>query len=279
MAIANQTSNELKTMNLESIAKFTIVNSAQRLAGGQNESLRVGNLVLKQVYEAEKYIWLGTSLNQIDFRDLQVAVPVKSRQGNFVEDNIGATEYFEAQFFSDRLGQKLKACRKLNSIISNISKPSGFDSWENPWTKAQGIAWSQSTSSDLEIPAEIKSLLNMRSRLEMPNQLVHVDLAGNILFDKNENPVVIDFTPGFYPKEYAEVLLLVDSIAWYNASIDSLKLSDLPQDLKKQLVLRALIFRLSVPLFMEKSVTAKDFQANYDGYRSVVEQFLLVRDL
>ncbi len=261
-------------MNLESIAKFTTATSTQILAGGQNESVKAGNLVLKPVYEAEKYIWLGACLNQIDLGDLQVAVPIKSRAGNFVEDNIGATRYFDAQFFPDRLEEKLNACRSLNSIISKISKPSSFDSWENPWTKAQGIAWSQSASSQLEIPKEIRALLNIRTRLEMPDQLVHVDLAGNILFDKNERPVVIDFTPGFYPKEYAEVLLLVDSIAWYGAPIESLDLLNVDRLLKEQLILRGLIFRLSVPLFMGQSPSQKNFQKNYDGYRSIIHRIL-----
>lgn len=266
-------------MNPESIAKFTSATNVELLRGGRNESLKAGNFVLKPVHESEKYIWLSECLNQIDFLDLQVAVPVKSREGNYIENSIGATRYFEATFLQGKLEKKLEICRRLNDIISKIPKPSGFDSWENPWTKAQSLAWSNFNVSAVKTPAEINALLNMRTHIEMRRQLVHVDLAGNILFDKNENPVVIDFTPGFYPKEYAEVLLLIDSIAWYDTSIENLRLLHLTEDLRKQLILRALIFRLSVPLFMGQLNTEKNYQVNYDGYKSVVEKILTRSDL
>ena len=256
-------------MNLKSIRKFTTDTSVQRLTGGQNESLKAGNLVLKPVHEPEKYLWLSECLNQIDFGDLHVAVPIKSSEGNYIENAIGATRYFDAQFFPDRLEEKLKTCRRLNSIICRIAKPPDFDSWENPWTKAQHLAWSHSCISEKELPAEIKVLLSMRTPLEMSNQLVHVDLAGNILFDKNDDPVVIDFTPGFYPKEYAEVLLLIDSMAWYGAPIEEFNLLDLNEDLQQQLILRAVIFRLSVPLFSEPPEECRNYQNNFDGYRSI----------
>lgn len=241
------------------------------MPGGQNESVRAGDLVLKPVHEPEKYLWLSECLNEIDFEELQVAVPIRSRDGNYIENSIGATRYYEATFLRNRLETKLDTCRRLNKMISNVPKPEDFDSWQNPWTKAQDLAWSYSKNSNLEIPEEIKSLLNMREKVEMPNQLVHVDLAGNILFDANQKPVIIDFTPGFYPKEYAEVLLLVDSIAWYDASIEILELLTLTGRLKQQIILRALIFRLCVPLFSETPTDSKNYQINFDGYRSTFD--------
>jgi uncharacterized protein (TIGR02569 family) len=259
-------------MNPEAIKKFAGTTTAHVLPGGQNESVRAGNLVLKPVRESEKYLWLSECLNEIDFADLQVAVPIRSRDGNYIENSIGATRYYEATFLRDRLEIKLSTCGRLNMMISNVPKPDDFNSWENPWTKAQNLAWSQSGILRMEIPEDIKALMDMRTQFEMPHQLVHVDLAGNILFDNYDNPVVIDFTPGFYPKEYAEVLLLIDSIAWYEGSIENLNLLKLEQELKKQLILRALIFRLSVPLFSEPPKDRRNYQTNFDGYREIIEK-------
>ena len=257
-------------MNPDAIKKFAGTTNGHALPGGQNESVRAGNLVLKPIHETEKYLWMAKCLNKIDFEDLQIAIPVRSRDGNYTEDSIGATRYYEATFLPNRLETKLDTCHRLNKMIANVSKPDGFDSWENRWTKAQGVAWSQSGRTNMEVPEEIKMLLEMRTPLERPHQLVHVDLAGNILFDRYDNAVVIDFTPGFYPKEYAEVLLLIDSIAWYGASIENLNLLKLEEELKNQRILRALIFRLCVPLFRESANENKDYQTNFDGYRGVI---------
>lgn len=260
-------------MNLEAIEKFTGTTSVHALPGGQNEAAKAGDLVLKPIHETEKYLWLARCLNKIDFENLQIAIPVRSRDGNFIENSIGATRYYEATFLPNRLETKLDTCRRLNKMISNVPKPDDFDSWENPWTRAQSLAWSQSGSSNMEVPDEIKTLLEMRTPLKMPHQLVHVDLAGNILFDCSDNPVVIDFTPGFYPKEYAEVILLIDSIAWYGGSMENLSLLKLEEELKSQLIVRALIFRLGVPLFSETAKDKKNYQTNFDGYRGIVGKF------
>jgi uncharacterized protein (TIGR02569 family) len=262
-------------MNPDAIKKFAGTTNGHALPGGQNESVRAGDLVLKPIRETEKYLWMATCLNKIDFEDLQIAIPVRSSDNNYIEDFIGATRYHEATFLPNRLETKLNTCRRLNKMISNVPKPEDFDSWENPWTRAQSVAWSPVRISETEDPEEIKALLQIRTQFEMPHQLVHVDLAGNILFDTRDNPVVIDFTPGFYPKEYAEALLLIDSIAWYGASMDNLNLLKLEEELKKQLILRALIFRLSVPLFREAANDKKNYQTNFEGYRGIVETFNL----
>lgn len=261
-------------MNDETIAKFVSCATYDVLPGGQNESIRAGHLVIKPVHEERKYLWLAECLNQIDFGDLRVAIPVKSKQGNFVEDSVGATKYYQAEFLTDRIEAKLDICRRLNIKISTIKKPPDFDSWESPWTKAQNIAWLNVKNHDINIPREIKELIALRTEITLPYQMVHVDLAGNILFDAEGNPVVIDFTPGFYPREYAEALLLADSIAWYGASMGNLNLINLRDDWKRQLVLRAIIFRLSVPLYLDTNNHGENYKRNFSGYKPIIEMVM-----
>ena len=57
--------------------------------------------------------------------------------------------------------------------------------------------------------------------------------------------------PGFYPKEYAEVLLVSDSIAWFDEPVESLNQLQIKEEVTFQLLLRAVLFRLSVPLFFD----------------------------
>jgi uncharacterized protein (TIGR02569 family) len=259
-------------MTRETIEKFTCSTNFEAMTGGQNESVRVGELVLKPVYEPRKYLWLSECLEQVKAEDVSIAKPIKSREGNYIENGIGATRYYEAKFFEDKIDAKLDTCRKLNEITSNISKPDDFDLWESPWTKAQNLAWIIPGNFNVKIPGEIQRLMSLREEIEIPSQLVHVDLAGNILFDAKENAVIIDFTPGFYPKEYAEMLLLIDSIAWYKASIGSLDLLNVQGKIRRQLMLRSLIFRLSVPLFFNDSDDGINYQRNLYGYKPLLAE-------
>ena len=254
----------------ETIAKFSGRTTFTILPGGQNESVKAGDLVIKPVHEPKKYLWLSECLNEVDFEDLQVAIPVRSGAGNYIENAAGATQYYEAKFFDGRMERKLDTCRELNKKVFHISKPEDFASWESPWTKGQDLAWSFGDAVNFKIPEELRVLMNMREQIEIPYQLVHVDLAGNILFDIKGNPVVIDFTPGFYPKEYSESLLVIDSIAWYHGPIESLELLTIHGEFKTQLMLRSLIFRLSVPLFFDKC-NAENYQRNLEGYKPIVK--------
>ena len=82
--------------------------------------------------------------------------------------------------------------------------------------------------------------------LEVP--FIHSDLAGNILFSFNK-AVIIDISPDFRPIEYANTLLVTDSIAWHGEDIQSMNLLPYGEELKRQLQIRAIMFRLCVSLF------------------------------
>ena len=262
-------------MNVHIIQKFTDSEKFSSIEGGQNESIKAGDVVLKPVHEIKRYLWISDELNKLQFDQIKVALPLKSKKGNYIEDAFGATPYFEGKFYKNKLTKKLEACRILNSKISSVQKPQDFDNWINPWTKAQDLAWNKPTvpqNIPLEIAKAINELLNLRKPLTLLSQLIHTDLAGNILFDEADTPIVIDFTPGFYPKEYGELLLLVDSIAWYNASLDILQLINATDFIKQQLVIRALIFRLSVSCFCnENNIKADLFFKDYEAYIKVIE--------
>ena len=50
-----------------------------------------------------------------------------------------------------------------------------------------------------------------------PDQLVHGDLAGNVLLDPRGAPVVVDVSPYCRPVLWAEAVLVLDSVLWHAA--------------------------------------------------------------
>lgn len=49
--------------------------------------------------------------------------------------------------------------------------------------------------------------------VRLPSQLVHGDIAGNVLFAAGQSPAVIDFSPYWRPPGYALAVAAVDLLA------------------------------------------------------------------
>lgn len=93
-------------------------------------------------------------------------------------------------------------------------------------------------------------------------QIVHSDLSGNILFDDVFAPLIIDFSPKIAPVEYAEAILIIDCIAWQGSPMSHLK-EFMNTEFRQEMVIRALIFRLSIPAIF----SADDFDGFYRHYQ------------
>jgi hypothetical protein len=63
------------------------------------------------------------------------------------------------------------------------------------------------------------------------------------LFDEQLPPAVIDISPFWRPKRYADAILVIDAMAWHGAGEEALHTFDDP--IGVQMLIRALLFRLS----------------------------------
>ena len=75
-----------------------------------------------------------------------------------------------------------------------------------------------------------------------PDQLVHGDLAGNVLLDATGTPVVIDLAPYWRPALWAEAVCVLDAVLWHGA--DPQVLEPWRHGVHQQAMLRAAVFRL-----------------------------------
>jgi len=103
--------------------------------------------------------------------------------------------------------------------------------------------------------------------LALPNQIIHGDLCGNILFHDTLPPVVIDFSLDYRPREYAEAILIADSIAWENGGKEAYNL--LPPN-SEQILLRACLFRLTTKAFLRPQ-DVESFQEKSQDYQKIIE--------
>lgn len=259
-------------MKEEIIKLFTNSLELEKLSGGQEESFKSNNIVIKPIYEVEKYLWHANELEKIDFNEIQYSKPVKSKNGNYIEDLHCATSFIEGDFHEGKIKEKIQAANKFNCLIKDIQKPKDFNKWISPWTKAQDIAWDK-CKIPKETPKIIKEVLEelnlLKKDINLKDQLIHCDYAGNILFNE-KGPIIIDFSPGYYPPEYSIACLIVDSIAWHNSTIEVIKYFEAEDFIKYQLILRAVIFRLLVPYYFDPTNT-EIFKEEYSSFLPVIE--------
>lgn len=257
---------------LEIIRKFTASYDIRIIPLKENGIFRAGNLVLKPVTDSEEYLWTATTLHAVDFERLKFAKPVLSLYGNYIEDGFGATQFFEECTHKYDFEEGLSLCRELNRILARIKINKKFPNQiNNPWKLAHQLAWDKNL--DYSFPEPLRSLLKLKKPIDFPKQLIHADLAGNILANDSGKRCVIDFTPAFFPKEYAEAIMIVDYISLHNASISLIENINLQVSDRMQIILRALIFRMSVSLFFENQNPKGAFSEDLKYYEKLVKLF------
>jgi uncharacterized protein (TIGR02569 family) len=81
--------------------------------------------------------------------------------------------------------------------------------------------------------------------VDLPSQVIHGDLSGNVLLHPRLPPAVIDLSPYWRPRGYASAIVLAVALLWHHADEQLIRdHAHLPG--LAQLLLRALIFRLAV---------------------------------
>ena len=227
---------------------FDLQGKIEPLPGGQNNSWRIGDHVLEYVGIDPSNEWSAAVLSDLNAVDYRISAPVRSKHDSFVFKGWLCSK-FEVGFVSNNHeAEKLEVSRlfhrSLKAISLNVYVPPS-----NRWEIAHRAAWSRDDlPSQIETDSRnyIKELFRFtNSQGDIKTQIIHGDLAGNILFHDRYSPLIIDFSPTNGPIEYAESILIADSIAWYNAPLQTLEL--LPQtEYYKDMLLRAVIFRLVV---------------------------------
>lgn len=231
---------------------FVVPDVVEPLPGGQGGSVRVGDLVLSPGRDAAVQTWLSPLLARLavrldedpgrSVRDLRVAMPVPARDGSWVVDGWGASRWEPGSTTCRDLGVTLAAGRLLHAELASLvgARPMGLADRDDRWADAERLAFGPLAElPDRDVVRRAGALLD-RSGLG-PDQLVHADLAGNVLLDAAGAPVVLDLAPAWRPVRWAEAVCVLDSVLWWDAPDSALDEWRVGVDL--QAMVRAVLFR------------------------------------
>jgi len=90
------------------------------------------------------------------------------------------------------------------------------------WVVADEVAWEgrdllAGPRSTLLL-RRLRRLRRMSRPLDLEAQLVHGDLSGNVLLESGLDPSVIDVSPYWRPSRYADAVVVIDALLWWNAA-------------------------------------------------------------
>ena len=122
------------------LAAFGLSGPAVRLAGGQGETWRCGDVVLKRA-DAEA-AWRADVLDALpESRDFRVARPVRARGGEWVASGWEATELVAGATDVGRQDEVLTAGAAFHEAVAEVPRPSFLDTRRDPWADGDRVAW------------------------------------------------------------------------------------------------------------------------------------------
>lgn len=220
----------------------------QPLTGGQGKAWRAGAIVLKPTTEDPlRVAWLGNVLAEVqDSERFRLSRPIEARHGGWVVGGWLATEWVAGYPLSRDWDRVLDAADGLHEALARIplAAPPAVDS---PWSHGDRVAWGEET-----VPAAVGTIapdlvvVAARPWLGRDPQLIHGDLAGNVVFhDDPDVPVgIIDMSPYFRPPDFATAVCVADAIAWHGAPVGLALHFATTRSRGDELLARAVLYRL-----------------------------------
>jgi uncharacterized protein (TIGR02569 family) len=226
---------------------------------------RCGEVVLSIVADNARAAWSARVRETLFVDGVRLARPVRSTDGRYVLSGWRA-DTFVAGTPEARHDEVVSAAVRLHEATGKLERPRFLTQGPAaPWgdvdvfIAADRAAWEERPlqsvppgvrtappTADAQRSVElINQLASLRRPTKSPNQLVHGDLYGTVLFIGTAAPGITDITPYWRPASWAAGVVVVDALSWGDAD-DGLieRWSALPE--WPQMLLRALMFRLAV---------------------------------
>lgn len=219
----------------------------ERLDGGS--AWLCGEVVLKPVPDRRHAVWLAGVLGRVEAPELRIARPMRSTDGRTLIAGWQAYRYLGGTP-AVRGDELILTALKLHEATARLADKPPLSGRGDIGAAADRLAWGE---QDTELDEDkggrwFEILSGARKPVALPDQLVHGNLCGSVLFDDDDDaaagPGIVDFEPYYRPAEWATAVVAVDVVAAGEADVELLRRwSHLPE--WPQMLLRAMLFRLA----------------------------------
>jgi Ser/Thr protein kinase RdoA (MazF antagonist) len=150
--------------------------------------------------------WQADVLASLRPDGFRVAPPLRSRDGELVVEGWTAWPRLAGRH-EPRWAEIVAAGERFHRALAGVERPAWLDDRSDRWAHADRLAW-----------AEVK--------YDAPDQLIHGDLTGNVLFEAGLPPAIIDLSVYWRPAAYASAIVVADALLFHGASPDALPAVD-----------------------------------------------------
>lgn len=244
---------------------FGAATPAVPIRGGQGESWRSEGLVLKPVSSAPEAEWTADLLHALPEDGFRVARPRASASGDWVVDGWAAFEHVPGEQQWEDWATVLPAVRALHQALAEVERPVFLDARHTVWDQGDRAAWSEEIPQvrHPELRELVEGFASLRVPEQLPRQVIHGDVTGNMLRQKGGPPFFIDFAIYWRPAAFAEAIMVADALAWHDAPAESAMLiSSEPRSLLARACIHRLITSDTVATETTVNETYIPFQAN-----------------
>ncbi|HEX7345425.1 MAG TPA: hypothetical protein VF253_01450 [Candidatus Limnocylindrales bacterium] len=98
---------------------------------------------------------------------------------------------------------------RFHTQLADVARPDAIiDGREDPWATGDRVAWGEASFPELD------DVLSALEPVDAPSQLIHGNLTGNVLFQDELPPAIVDFAPYWRPTEFASAVVVADALSW-----------------------------------------------------------------
>ncbi|MER2204147.1 MAG: TIGR02569 family protein [Rhodococcus sp. (in: high G+C Gram-positive bacteria)] len=231
-----------------------------------------GDVVLSAVADHARAAWSAKVRENLEVDGVRLARPVRSTDGRYVVSGWRADTFIVGSP-EPRHDEVVSMSCRLHAATASLERPrcrapppvppgaevdvfvaADRAAWETvPLRIAKGVEQLETPTPDGRKSLElIAGLATLRKPVQSPDQLVHGDLFGTVLFSGSMAPGITDITPYWRPAAWAAAVAVVDAISWGGADEALVgRWEDLPE--WPQMLLRAVMFRLAVHVLHPRS--------------------------
>ena len=160
----------------------------------------------------EELEWHAAVLGELRTDDVRLSQPVRSDRGDLVVGGWTASRFLEGRHENGRWVEIIEVGRQLADAVARVPRPGFLDRRTGPWAVADRMTWEEAPLGALSEVDHIARLAGLRRPVRADSQIIHGDLAGNVLFGEGLPPAVIDFSPYWRPPAYATAVVVGDAI-------------------------------------------------------------------
>jgi len=226
------------------LAAFGVRGTPTSLGGGRGRAWQADDLVIKPAETGEAaLVWQADVLDQVRTDGVRVARPRRSVAGPFIVAGWSASTFEPGRHEPRRWSDIVAVGRRLHGAWAQVDRPDFLDGRVDRWAVADRAAWGETS---LEPFRDVPHVTRLEDRLEpvrAASQLIHGDLAGNVLFASRLPPAVIDLSAYWRPAEFATAIVAADALTWEGAEAVDLA-SAVETDQFGQLLARAVLYRI-----------------------------------